>query len=175
MKDIIYVHDWWLSCMAKTVGQCETKLEGYAALHELGDVWREVQHGVAFLLGDTVAAQMVPTLRWFEPREPVPYRWHSDSDEGFGHPQPLYNLWVAVTPVPAGILRTERDRSRALEPGEALLFEGSRPHLASVCDERRVSFDARFVIAAEWYDTGQRSAQAGTPITLGTYYEVVTP
>lgn len=122
--------------------------------------------------------QAIPSFRVHLPGNVATGNFHKDAD--FGHSEASLNFLVPLTP-----MRDTASVWLETEPGAAdfapvdmgvgsylrfhgaCLTHGSYPNLTG---KTRVSFDFRVLPKATYKDEGKRSAQTGTPLTLGSYY-----
>jgi hypothetical protein len=150
---IPYATDWFYGMM---------KGEFYARY------WKRICAKMEHLFGEPLVCQRIPTVRHYHPHEKAPYGRHQDTE--FGHPSPLYNLWIPFTQVPKGLLHTATQENVAIGPGRALIFCSSDWHHVEPSPVERYSVDARFIPERLYHDTNERSAVAGVRIARGDYY-----
>lgn len=168
MRDLVYVQ--WPEFQNFTFYGTHPE-HYYTTLTQQFGYWEAICLRMVRLLGEPLVCQRIPTLRHYAEHERPPYKWHDDSE--FGHPRPLYNLWIPLTDVPEGTLITHRQESKAMRAGEeAVVFEASESHAVRTLDVERVSIDARFIPASKYREPTdpERSVNAKTLIRLGDYY-----
>jgi len=171
MRELIYVE--WES-VQELVLALNRPDPYYERIHHpsVKSCWGCVCTDMEFLLGERLVCQKIPTLRDYKAHEKVPYGWHRDTE--FGHQSPLYNIWIPLTEIPPNTFSTVKCFSRAMYPGEALIFEASEPHFVNTLSVPRRTIDARF-IPEKLFDrslTGVKSSITGTPLTIGEYFFV---
>lgn len=130
--------------------------------------WLEVCAWVGAVLGERVYWQRVPTLRDVRAGT-VGYPLHAESD--FGHNVHTVNLWAPLVPTEPRALRVGTHWSRAMEPGELVLFPGALLHGSpDAVEQDRLSIDARFLIDRDYRDSLNRSRVVGTRLAAPAYY-----
>jgi hypothetical protein len=137
-------------------------------------LWRAVCRWTCERLGEPLYWQRVPTFRHVRAGS-AGYPLHREAD--FGHNRYTVNLWAPLVPALEGALLFGEvpgpapRHSRAIGPGQCILFPGNMPHGSpEALEADRWSIDARFLPERAYVDTEARSAVAGVRLAVGAYY-----